>query len=338
MNVSNAFEYTRHIAENTRPSFRYNSEEDFDKWQKKSKEKLAEILGLPFEKCDDNFETEYKKDCVDYTEVRFTFTSEEDYVVPCHMLIPKASQELFVPVICLQGHSKGMHISLGKPKYDGDEEMVSSGDRDFAVRAVKEGCAAIVMEQRYMGECGGSEKGPGCLLEVTAMNTLLYGRTAIGERVWDVMRLIDVLEKHFDCIDMKKLICLGNSGGGTTTFYAACMDERIYCAVPSCAVCTYKDSIGSMFHCCCNYVPHIAKYFDMGDLGGLIVPRKLIVVNGENDPIFPKHGVEEAVDVIKNLYTLQNCEESFKHLTGDGEHRFYADITWDAIRRMVEIS
>ena len=337
MKASDSFDYVRKIASKTEPKFRYNVEENFDECQKKGKDKLAELLGLPFEKCDDNFEIEYKKDCNDYSEIRFTFTSEEDYVVPCHILMPKASQELLVPVICLQGHSTGMHISLGKPKYENDSEMIGSGDRDFAVRTVKAGCAAIVMEQRYMGECGGSEKGPGCLSEATAMNSLLYGRTAIGERVWDVMRLIDVMEKYFDCFDMSKLICLGNSGGGTTTFYAACLDERISCAVPSCAVCAYKDSIGAMFHCCCNYVPHIAKYFDMGDLGGLIVPRGLIVVNGENDPIFPKCGVNETVEIIKNFYTLQNCEENFEHLTGNGGHRFYADIAWDAIRKIVKI-
>lgn len=336
MKASDAFVYTQKIANKIEPKFRYNFEEPIEKWKEKSKAKLAEFLGLPFDKCNDNFEIEYEEENKNFFEIRFSFTSEADYVIPCHILIPKVKKEKYIPVICLQGHSNGMHISLGRAKYDGDEMMISDGDRDFGIRAVQEGCAAIVMEQRYMGECGGTEKGPGCLSEATAMNALLYGRTAIGERVWDVMRLIDVLEKHFDFLDLDRLICIGNSGGGTTAFYAACMDERIYCTVPSCAVCTYRDSIGAMLHCCCNYVPRIAKYFDMGDLGGLISPRRLIVVNGKDDPIFPNHGVDETVDVIKKFYTIQNCEENFKHLTGDGGHRFYADITWKAIWDMIK--
>ena len=49
-------------------------------------------------------------------------------------------------MICLQGHSTGMHISLGRPVYPGDVEMVSGGDRDFGLEILKEGYAALVLE------------------------------------------------------------------------------------------------------------------------------------------------------------------------------------------------
>ena len=61
---------------------------------------------------------------------------------------------------------------------------------------------------------------------------------------------------------------MGNSGGGTATYYAACLDERISLAMPSCAVCSWDQSIAVKRHCACNYVPYIANYFDMGDMGG----------------------------------------------------------------------
>ena len=239
-----------------------------------------------------------------------------------------------MPVICIQGHSTGMHISLGRTKYPGDESSIAEGDRDFAIRAVKEGCVAVTIEQRYMGEQGGSERGTGCYSAANA--AVLYGRTAIGERVWDVCRLIDVLEKHFDCLDMERLVCLGNSGGGTTTFYSACIDERIYCAVPSCAVCTYKDSIAGMHHCCCNYIPRIGEYFDMGDLTGLIAPRYLVVVNGKNDSIFPRHGVEETMEIANTMYKAAGVPENVSLVTGEGGHRFYADPAWTVIRKYLE--
>jgi|GEM_PF-6901064 len=44
-----------------------------------------------------------------------------------------------------------MHISLGIPKYSQDETLIKNGDKDFAIQAVKEGYADVVMEQRYMG-------------------------------------------------------------------------------------------------------------------------------------------------------------------------------------------
>jgi cephalosporin-C deacetylase-like acetyl esterase len=220
-----------------RPKLRYGMDESFDAWQKRAYEKLWDLLGLShFQKCSDELAIEWEKETEDCLDIRFTFQSEENYYVPCRLLIPKGAKEPIKTVLCIQGHSTGMHISMGEPKYEGDAETIKGGDRDFARRAVKEGYAAVSMEQRYMGECGGNENGPSCGRE--AMTALLLGRCAIGERVWDVMRLIDVLENHFSCLDKDNIMCLGNSGGGTTTYYAACIDKRIRCAVPSCAVCT----------------------------------------------------------------------------------------------------
>ena len=71
---------------------------------------------------------------------------------------------------------------------------------------------------------------------------LLLGRTMIGERVWDVSRANDALGA-FPEVDVDRVACMGNSGGGATTFYAACLEPRIRVAMPSCSVCTYRDSI-----------------------------------------------------------------------------------------------
>ncbi len=203
------------------------------------------------------------------------------------MRIPHGVKEPMPLVICLQGHSTGFHVSLGNPIYKGDKELISGGDRDFCVRAIKEGFATVTVEQRNFGECK-VENGEGC--QLSSHSALLVGRTAIGERVHDISSVIDALVENFDFFDMDYIMLMGNSGGGTATYYASCIDERIKLAVPSCAVCTYKDSIASMFRCTCNFIPNVAKYFDMGDLAGLIAPRKLIVVNGKDDNIFLNDG------------------------------------------------
>ena len=128
---------------------------------------------------------------------------------------------------------------------------------------------------------------------------------------------------------------MGNSGGGTATFYAACLDERISLAMPSCAVCTYKDSIAKMFHCTCNFIPNIAKFFDMGDLGGLIAPRPLIVVHGIADTIFPDEGVKEAFETIKELYAAAGVPDRCRLVTGPEGHRFYADLSWPVVHELI---
>ncbi len=319
------------------PSMRYSETEDFFAWQKRARNKLSEILGIDrFEKCDDAFTVEYERESRGYRKVHFYFQSESGYFVPCHLIMPNSQQALYNAVICLQGHSSGMHISYGEPIFDSDSKTIFNGDRDFAIRAAKEGYAAFCIEQRYMGSCGCDEKGGPACLNGDSLSALLVGRCAVGERVWDVMRLIDVIEKHFDYINAENIMCLGNSGGGTTTFYAACIDERIKCAVPSCSVCTYKDSIAAMHHCACNYVPGIANYFDMGDLGGLIAPRPLVVVHGLEDIIFPKHGVFEAFEEIKRCYAYAGANGNCTLVSGNGGHRFYADDAWPQIHKIRE--
>ena len=103
-------------------------------------------------------------------------------------------------------------------------------------------------------------------------------------------------------IDMDRICMMGNSGGGTTTIYATALDTRIKAAMPSCALCGYYASIGAMQHCPCNYIPGIMKHFDMGDLAVMIAPKKLVVVCGKDDNIFPLDGVNEkglAVGVLQ---------------------------------------
>lgn len=339
MKTFNSHEYITYRTQSVTPSMRYDFKEDFQEWQKKARTKLEELLGLPFEKCkDDKFEIVAEKQTESYRHLEFTFQTEEGYFVSCDLLIPNGLTGPIPGVICLQGHSTGKHISVGVSKFEGDAKSIAGG-RDFAIRTVQEGFCAIALEQRYMGTAGQTESGtPACIgsAENAGMATLLLGRTAIGERVWDISRLIDVIETHFaEYIDPNKIICMGNSGGGTATFYASCMDERICLSMPSCAVCTYDDSIMAMNHCPCNFIPGIRKYFDMGDLAGLIAPRPFVMVNGEKDPIFPIHGVKKTWEIVNSVYQHLGKEEQYQLVMGKAGHQFYPDDAWPVAKRLL---
>ena len=332
--MKTAFEHSRELFRQVRPSVSFPGE-NFPAWQADARAKLTHLLGMDrIEKAPDLTEIESAEKIEGATEIRFTFQSEDGYRVPCHLLLPDGIENPPV-MICLQGHSKGMHISLGRPIYPGDEVSISGGDRDFCVRAIREGFAAIAMEQRSFGQCGGTEAGPQCL--ESAMTSLLMGRTTIGERVWDVMRLIDVLEAHFaDKVDVRTICCMGNSGGGTATAYVAALEDRIRLAMPSCAMCTYRDSIASMKHCRCNYVPHIAEFFDMGDLLAMSYPKFYVQVNGIEDSIFPIAGAKEVFEKGKAAYASMGGADRCTHIIGNGGHRFYADLSWPAVHKYLE--
>ena len=322
------------------PILRYNSERDYDTWRLQVKEKLTELIGDLPERVPTNVRIEWKRECEEYTEYRFIFDAELDVSVPAVLRVPKGVSLPCPVVICLQGHSTGMHISLGIPKYTGDPEDVIKGDRDFAVQIVKEGYAALAIEQRAFGERVSQRiihHNPyyrtTCYLP--AMSAQLLGRTLIGERVWDISRAIDALSE-FSEIDMDRVACMGNSGGGTATYYAACLDERIKIAMPSCSVCAFEDSIGTLYHCACNYIPGIAKWVDMGDLAALIAPRKLVVVAGREDTGFLLPGTLREFEQIKAIYSRAGVPDSCRLVVGDEGHRFYANPSWDIFREISE--
>ncbi|MBO7761850.1 MAG: acetylxylan esterase [Clostridia bacterium] len=318
------------------PAMRWDGKQPIADWQKAARAHLAKLVGLDkiVPAADPCFTVESETDCETYTDYRILFQSEENYFVPCHLWVPKGKEGKIPMVICLQGHSKGFHISMGKPIYPGDEVTISGGDRDFAVQIVKEGYCALAIEQRCFGECGGTEKGPGC--QVPTMSALLFGRTTVGERVFDISRAIDLIPQHFACVDADKIACMGNSGGGTATIYASALEERIKVSMPSCALCTYKDSIGAMSHCTCNFVPNIAIDFDMGDLCGLIAPRKLVAVSGAEDKIFPHDGVAECIDVAGVYYKELGMADGYAWVEGPEGHRFYAAQSWPIFHKFFD--
>ena len=201
------------------PALRWDGQTAIDTHRKACTERLTALLGLDtFTPCDPIFEITAEDELHGHRHIHFTLQTEEGYFTHCDLLLPKEQTGKLPLCATLQGHSKGAHISLGVPKYPGDEATISGGDRDFCVRAVAEGFAALAIEQRAFGQCGGTEQGPACIRP--AMEAILMGRTLIGERVWDVMRVVDAIEAHFgDLITMKGSVLMGNSGGGTATYY-----------------------------------------------------------------------------------------------------------------------
>lgn len=315
-----------------KPSMKFDPSMDFEEYRTALRQKFLELIGDMPERIPTDVVVDYVEDRGDFIEKRFVFTTEKYSQVPCHLWIPKDGKEKHGVVMCLQGHSSGMHISMGRPIYEGDENSISGGDRDFACQIVKEGYAALVIEQRAFGERRTDKMRERTTCPHPSMVALLIGRTMVGERIWDCSRAIDALEEAFPEIDTERVAIMGNSGGGTTSFYAACFDERIKIAMPSCAVCTYRDSIAAMYHCACNYIPNAAKYFDMGDLAALIAPRPFIIVCGRDDKIFPLHGVRETFETVTEIYKKAGAESNCRLVIGEGGHRFYANPSWDVFR------
>ena len=210
------------------------------------------------------------------------------------------------------------------------------GERDIARQAaVEEGYIAIAPTTRAFGEtrtetAKRDNRTNSCREEL--VHSMLVGRTPIGERVWDMSRLIDWAIANLP-VDAERIAITGNSGGGTVSLFAAACETRIAVAVPSCYFCTFEGSIGTIHHCDCNYVPGLMRLGEMYDVAGLIAPRPFCAIAGRDDGIFPIAHVELAYERLKAIYAVAGVPERCELFIGEGGHRYYKAGAWPFVRR-----
>ena len=322
------------LKERVKPKLAFSKNVEYATWKDQLKEKFFELIGIEKVRenaCPLNFEIESEEQKDGYKQIRFTIESEIGSIVPVYVLIPDTGKEKYPVAIVLQGHSSGFHNSIGAPKNETENDY-ALGRGKFAVQAVQRGYIAIAIEQRGMGERRPTKniRGDAQMCAYEALTALAYGRTILAERMWDVSKVIDALENFSQC-DLDKIFITGNSGGGTMSFYAACLDERIKLSVPSCAFCSYKTSILDIFHCACNYIPHAIEWFEMEDLSALIAPRKLVAINGRKDSIFPIEGVRKSFETVEEIFAAEGCLENCRLVETDRAHWWCEEIVWSAI-------
>ncbi len=303
---------------------------DVKKWRSKLRRKLGELVGdMPGKRCPLHPRRIWKREHQLGMIEKIAFTSEPFADVTAYVCLPKDAKPPYTFMICLQGHSTGMHNSIAVQREDETKPHHVEGDRDFAIGCMKRGIAALCIEQRSFGQRRELKQkqvsSHGC--HDAAMHALMLGRTLLGERVYDVDRGIDYLASRGDA-RMDGIGVMGNSGGGTISLFSAAMLPRIAFAMPSCYFCTFRDSIMSIFHCADNYIPRLLQYAEMADVMGLFAPKPVVIVAGKDDNIFPLGATRKAFRQLRKIYTAFGAEKHCHLVVGNGGHRFYADDAW----------
>lgn len=317
-----------------KPALTFSPEKDYEEQKTAIAAKFKELVKMP----------EPLKECVpiiEYTtsedprfdEIRFAIESEPGFFVPAHLLYPKNITGRIPLVICLQGHSTGMHVSLARERYPSAEPIAVSGDRDFCIQAVARGYAALTMEQRGFGELNFTGNKNAC--HELSWQAILMGKTLLGDRLYDISNMISAVIGAFDFIDPARIGCMGNSGGGTSSYYSACLDERIKVSMPASSFCGMVDSWGAIHHCSCSYIPDFVNWFDMADLAVMIAPRYLIAVNGRLDHLQPYETAEREFKRVKAIFEKAGAGENCTLVTGPEGHRFYANLSWDIFDKYI---
>lgn len=330
------------LVKNSKQKLAFDEGRNYNTWRKEVKKKLTELLGIEVianNSCQKELNIVSKEEKDGYKQIRFEFENEYGSVVPCYLLIPNLDKQKYPVVITLQGHNEyGFHASVGDALCH-ETLSYDTGRGTFAIQAVRQGYAALAIEQRGMGERRAFNKfgrrislnpaSENCYFE--AMTALSLGRTLIGERVYDISSAIDMLSYFPEC-DTEKIAITGNSGGGTASYYAAAMDERIKVCVPSCGFCSYGESILKYYHCSCNYIPSAFAYFDMQDLACLIAPRRLAIIAGVYDTAFKIGGVKDGCKTIDKIYRAAGADGNARLIVTPKGHFWCEDIVWETVK------
>lgn len=321
----------------TRPRMAYDGG-DVVAWQNALREEVRRLLGAqPAEKAPLNPVSLWKRDTPLGSIEKVVFTAEPYSDVPAYLCLPAEGEPPYPLMICMQGHSTGMHLSINVAQDDEITPIQAPGDRDFGIGCMQRGFAALCIEQRSFGERGErvQEHRSKDTCHDAAMHALMLGRTLAGERVYDIERSIDYLETRPE-IDPKRIGVLGQSGGGTITLYSSALVPRLAFAMPSCSFCTFRDSIMSIYHCSDNYIPGMFGVCDMQHILGLFAPRPLVIVAGLTDPIFPIDAARAAFAELQQIYAAAGAPDQCRLVVGGEGHRFYADDAWPVMLELLE--
>lgn len=320
-------------------AFRAENLADALAWQREFRPELARLLGLDAIAAHGTPPLDARligsEEQPDHIREEWRLETEPGFHLPFYLLRPTGASGRRPLVLTPHGHGE-----LAKKTYVGlweseeDRRKLEEGERDVALQAVREGYLALAPDMRAFADLRRREereKRANNSCRTLQMHALLFGRTLIGERVWDIQRLIDWATARDD-IDPAAVVITGNSGGGTISLFAAAIDERIRVSAPGSYFCTFKDSIGSVYHCECNYVPGILRYGEMADVAGLIAPRPFLAVTGQEDPIFPIAAVKASFARLQEIYRVFDVPDGCRLSIGDGGHRYYKKDVWPFVR------
>jgi cephalosporin-C deacetylase-like acetyl esterase len=206
---------------------------------------------------------------------RITFWSEDGISIPGLFLMPDEWKHP-VPFVIYAGEW-------------GKLQGIRSG---FIQECVQQGYGVLAVDVRGVGETAASEFEAGT-------NLLMMDRPLFGQRVWDVIRAVDVIwERCYIApqIDKGRLVVAGEGVGGLWALYAAALDGRVAAAIA-------LDSLYSYTELCAHsarypvsvYLFDVLHHFDLAHVMAACAPRPVYLrpVDGQRQPTADSRTISE---------------------------------------------
>jgi dienelactone hydrolase len=253
-----------------------------------------------------------------------------------------------VPVLVVRPAKEGRHpVLIALHGTGGNKEGMKFWLNELAHR----GIMGVAIDARYHGERSAGAKGSAAYVAAItkawrdpkeSMEHPFYYDT-----VWDLWRLVDVLEKRPD-VDPKRIGMLGISMGGIETWLAASVDERVAVALPLIGVQSFRWSLDNdkwqgrantikaaheaaakdlgepmVNQKVCRalwskVIPGMLDAFDCPKMLPLFAGRPLFIANGTLDPNCPIVGARNAIKSAEAAFDKAGAKDKLKVSIADG--------------------
>jgi dienelactone hydrolase len=253
-----------------------------------------------------------------------------------------------VPVLLVRPAAEGRYPVLIVLHGTGGSK---EGMRQWLTDLAHKGIIGVAIDARYHGDRSGGAKGSAAYVAAVTkawrdskeeMEHPFYYDT-----VWDLWRLIDVLEKRPD-VDPKRIGMLGVSMGGIQTWLAASVDERVAVALPLISVQSFRWSLDNdkwqgrantikvaheaaakdlgepmVNQKVCRslwskVIPGILDDFDCPNMLPLFAGRPLYIANGTLDQNCPIDGARIAIKAAEAAYEKAGAKDKLRVSIADG--------------------
>ena len=162
----------------------------------------------------------------------------------------------------------------------------------------------------------------------------LEHRKYAGMQLWNLIRLVDILETIPEA-DKERLGVAGLSMGGEWTMWVAACDLRLKAAVVSGWMCTHEGCL-AVPNCECWELPGFFTLMDVCEINILMAPRPVVFESSLYDDCFPIKYCREGFARIREGYGVFGAKDDVAQDTWDAGHEWHGELAYPMMDRSLK--
>lgn len=296
---------------------------DLARWRQLARDKVLELTWQRIESCPFEPEVLAEQDRGNYTARRLAFSLGTDSRAHGLLLVPKGQGPFPAAVLY---HDHGANFAIGKEKLI---EPWGDASRHAAARAWSEKYFEGVFPGDELARrgfvvfatdaLGWSDRGE---LTYEMQQALAANLTNLGSSLAGLMAFEDMRAAEFVAslpeVDASRIASLGFSMGAFRSWQVAALSPHISAAAASnwmataCGLMTPGNnqlrgaSAWHMTH------PGLLRFLDYPDVASLAAPKPVLMMAGEQDPLFPPESVREAFARMARVWQAWGAADCFE--------------------------